>query len=114
MFELEHPILKHKKKGNGSEYNKRSHTICHCKHDYHLLNGIGSHIVWNRDYNAARNILNVMKMKLLGKNLGYFSRSIKKERIYDTNKKALFTQIEDSLLNEMSFSLEKQGASRKT
>jgi predicted RNA binding protein with dsRBD fold (UPF0201 family) len=51
-------------------------------------------------------------MKLLGKNLGYFSRSIKKERIYDTNKKALFTQIEDSLLNEMSFSLEKQGTER--
>ena len=77
VSELEHPKLKYKKKGKNNWYEQRSHTICHCTHDFHLTHKLGTHIVWNRDYNAARNILNVMKNKLLNKDLGFFSRTKK-------------------------------------
>ena len=61
-----------------------SHTLCYCncKHNIDLQTMEDFHKVWwNRDYNASRNILNVMTNKLLGRKLGKFSRRIKDKSI---------------------------------
>ncbi len=56
---------------------------CHCKNDIHLSslpdslskkNDSSVHKVWNRDYYASKNIMSVMEMKLLKKDLGVFNR----------------------------------------
>lgn len=90
-----HPVCKQKcrtliktgeKLPNGKEKRKRvevvkevqSHRLCSCNHESHQASP-GSHKLWNRDYNAARNILSVMQKKLLSIPLGEFKRNPKKE-----------------------------------
>lgn len=52
----------------------KSHRLCICKNGNHTADGKCSHNLWNRDYNAARNILNVMRKKITGEELGIFKR----------------------------------------
>ncbi len=82
--EVEHPQMERIKtkrvKVDGKKKKIREvksvscHGLCHCKNDIHLKDDSSVHKVWNRDYNASKNILSVMKMKLLKKDLGVFNR----------------------------------------
>jgi hypothetical protein len=65
-----------------TEKYKKCHKLCVCKNDSHFDNlSQNKHKIWNRDYNAARNISTVTTLKLLGKNIGNFSAKVKKEEI---------------------------------
>ena len=52
-----------------------SHRLCRCS-SVHC-----KHKLWARDRNASLAIIHIGKCKLLQKNLGYYSRNIKKEEI---------------------------------
>lgn len=61
--------------------SQESHKLCYCENDTHKIDSVeNSHKVWwNRDYNASRNILNVMMCKLTKKDLGKFKRTKSKK-----------------------------------
>ena len=48
---------------------KSSHKLCHCKNENH------SNKLWQRNFNSAKNIMNVMIKKVKGEDLGKFSRN---------------------------------------
>lgn len=84
--ELEHPIVKTTstrkfRDENGKKYKKKvdvereSHRLCYCNNNIHQSQQVtGVHKIWNRDYNAAKNILHVMINKLKNIRLGVYSR----------------------------------------
>lgn len=84
--ELDHPKVKTTQikkfhDENGKTYKKKvniereSHRLCYCKNNIHQSNHVtGVHKIWNRDYNAAKNILHVMINKLKEERLGVYSR----------------------------------------
>ena len=74
-------------KKNKQVVKKLCHGLCYCKNKIHLSCKTNVHKLWKRDLNSAKNILFVMKQKLLRKKLGYFSRRIK--NIPDNNKNNL-------------------------
>jgi len=57
--------------------NHEVYRLCYCQNKTHPENTsiFGVHKIWNRDYNASKNILTVMKNKLLCKKLGVFNRT---------------------------------------
>ena len=84
---LEHPkvkktITKKFKGENGDKINKQvdiiceNYSLCHCKNGIHQTDKSVSdvHKIWNRDYNASKNILKVMSKKLAGSKLGIYTR----------------------------------------
>lgn len=88
-FKLVHPKTDFKikfKKNPNSFVKKECHDLCICKNNTHSITSdqddrLNVHKFWQRDVNAARNILFVMKQKLQGNRLGYFSRNVDKSKI---------------------------------
>ena len=75
---VEHSEIKIMKKQQ--EVYRKSHKLCYCKHKIDSSSDITDQmnlhkVWWNRDYNASRNILYVMKCKLMGKKLGKFNKN---------------------------------------
>ena len=57
---------------------RKCHRLCYCNCSNNFPeNWTSSHKIWNRDYNAAKNILYIGTNKLLGNGLGKFSRRVK-------------------------------------
>jgi len=63
------------------EVNQEVYRLCYCKNNIHqtTTSVTGVHKIWNRDYNASKNILTIMKNKILGIPLGVFKRCSKKK-----------------------------------
>lgn len=97
---LEHPLVKcfKTRKIRVTELGKKlrkkikelvevkSYRLCICQNKNHTSNKMCSHNYWNRDFNAARNILQVMRKKLTGRDLGVFKRK-KEEYVQFAGKK---------------------------
>jgi transposase len=66
------------KKKISKEVENENYRLCHCTNEIHIhsseTKNVHVHKIWNRDYNASLNILQVMKNKLLGINLGKYTR----------------------------------------
>lgn len=82
--QLEHPMLKktftqrHKDKNGKRQKNKieveyENYNLCYCKNNIHQ-NDSGVHKIWNRDYNASKNILQTMIKRVTGGKLGVYAR----------------------------------------
>ena len=56
------------------EVNHEVYRLCYCKNNIHpTTTSVGGvHKIWNRDYNASINILNIMTKKILGLPLEVF------------------------------------------
>ena len=85
---LIHPTIKKKisRKVNDiilqKEVNHEVYRLCYCKNNIHptTTSVDGVHKIWNRDYNASINILNIMTKKILGLPLGVFKKGSKSKK----------------------------------
>jgi len=89
-------------------YNQRNHKLCVCTN---TINHEGKHKLWNRDYNAAVNILIVGIRTLLNKDLGNFSRnrelrSNKTKYTQDRDKKMIKGKLKTIYKNLMNIEID--------
>jgi hypothetical protein len=82
--QLEHPMIKktitkRPKDKDGKRQKKKveveceNYNLCYCKNNIHQSKS-DVHKIWNRDYNASKNILQTMVKKVTGKKLGIYTR----------------------------------------
>ena len=57
-----------------TEVNYENYKLCYCSNNNIHQSNFDVHKIWNRDYNASKNILQVMVKKVKGENLSLFSK----------------------------------------